>query len=307
MISRSRSARPSTTRYLAAILRRARRAGAGDSRASWSRSTSAAARPRCGEPDCIARAIAAIASGSAARRARSRSRRTRPTATTTNLAAWRDAGVNRLSIGVQSLAPRRARRARPRSPVRRRHAPRVERALAAGGFTVSRRLHPRHADRAAPGTIDPTCSTTSITCRLRADDRGAHGVRAARARRPARAARRGRARRALRSDARRARPRGLRALRDQLVREAGQARGPQLAVLARRAVPRARASGGLARGSHADGSGERAHERAQGRRLPRRCAARDHADRRRRDGHRPRVARACAPSTASPRPACRRR
>ena len=56
-------------------------------------------------------------------------------------------GINRISIGVQSLEPRRARRARSRSSVRRRHRRRSSACSRAGGFTTSARLHPRHADR----------------------------------------------------------------------------------------------------------------------------------------------------------------
>ena len=118
-----------------------RRAGAPRARvrrASWSRSISAAARRRCGgrtaSPRAIARDPRALRRGTAA--SRSRSRPTRPTAPTRTSPRGARPGITRVSIGVQSLDARGARRARPRSPVRRRARPRSSATLAAG-FTTS--------------------------------------------------------------------------------------------------------------------------------------------------------------------------
>jgi oxygen-independent coproporphyrinogen-3 oxidase len=93
--------------------------------------------PSLWRPDCIAQAIAAIRDRFGGRRALEITLEANPTdCTAEQLAAWRDAGINRLSIGVQSLA------ADELVVLGRDHrfgdgGGAVERVRAAGGFTIS--------------------------------------------------------------------------------------------------------------------------------------------------------------------------
>ena len=160
-------------------------------------------------------------------------------------------GAPPASTGCRSACSRstpRARRARPRSPVRRRPRRASTRTLAAG-FAAVGRLHPRRArrppTRARAGRSRPVAEHP---LGLRADDRGPHRVRPARPRRPAGPARRGRARPS--STSRRTialTAAGFEHYEISLVRAARPARRAQQPVLARRRVPRPRRRRGVAR------------------------------------------------------------
>ena len=237
--------------------------------ASWSRSISAAARRRCGGP-----------TASRARSPRSAAR--------FGAAAPREITIEANPTDCTDDTSRVARRRHQpdldRRPVARRRTSSscsaaitgsataraaLERALAPAGFAVSRRLHPRRArPRRRPSARLASIATLPVDhlsiYELTIED--AHRVRAARARRPAGAARRGRAGRPLHGDPRRARRRGLRALRDQLVRAARQARRPQLACYWRGAPFLGLGVGAASLAVAPDGSGARATN-------PRRAAA----------------------------------
>ena len=115
----------------------------------------------------------------------------------------------------------RARDARPRPPLRRR--PDRGRARRRRGLRDLGGLHSWRPRRG--GGPDGAADRSPVD--LRADDRGSHGFWPARARWPAGSATRGYGDRDVHRDPRPAHGGRLRALRDQLVRAAGQARRPQ--------------------------------------------------------------------------------
>ena len=91
------------TRYVAALEREIRD-GRGDGRARPTRSSSAAARRRCSSPAEVGRLIGACREAFDARADAEVTLETNPeTATPERLAAFREAGVNRISFGVQSF------------------------------------------------------------------------------------------------------------------------------------------------------------------------------------------------------------